>query len=207
MQMIERSMSLLPSNLSLTRPAAVVTLAAFALLLLGLFFKRPGDDVSGLRSAVANRLSLIPDVARHKWNTAAAIADPAREQRLIEAAVVKGRQIGLPDHVTRAAIEAQIIASKQMQEQLIQSWRDKGQGTFASVPNFMEETRPKIEEATDRLIRELAVASPMLKTCPGAAALREPPSLDLTSDLVWATAVEGLIQSAGGPTPDACPPR
>ena len=201
-------MSLLLSNLSLPSPAAGVPLAAFALLLLlGFFFKKPGDDVSGLRSAVADRLALIPDVARHKWNTAAAIADPAREQRLIEAAIFKGRQIGLPDHVTRAAIEAQIIASKKLQEQLVLSWRDRGQGSFDSVPNFIEETRPKIEEATDRLIRELAIASRVLKTCPGAVALRQPPSVGLASDLVWATAVEGLIQSAGGPPPDACPPR
>jgi len=59
-------------------------------------------------------------------------------------------------------------------------------------------TRPKIEEAADCLIRELAVALRLLKTCPGAADLRQPPSLGLASDLVWATAVEGLIQWAGG---------
>jgi chorismate mutase-like protein len=200
-------MSLLPSQFPLASPAAVVPLAAFALLLLGSLLQKPSDDVSGLHLAAADRLALIPDVARHKWNTAAAIADPEREQRLIEAAIVKGRQVGLPDHVTRVAIEAQIIASKQMQEELIQSWRGQGQGRFTSIPKFIEETRPKIEETTDRLIRELSVALRVLNTCPAATALRQPPPRGLVSNSVWTTAVEGLIQSAGGPTADACPPR
>jgi chorismate mutase len=183
----------------------VIPLIILALLLLsGCLHQKPAGDVSGLRSAVAERLALIPDVARHKWNTGAAITDPAREQRLIESAIIKGRQIGIPDQVTRAAIEAQIVASKQLQEELIRSWRAAGEGPFVSVPDFAEETRPKIEVATDQLIQELGAALNILNTCDAGTTLRASPKDELISEKVWATAAEGLIQSVGGPTKDDC---
>jgi chorismate mutase len=186
---------------------AVPPVAIALLLLSGCLHQKPAGDVSGLRSAVADRLALIPDVARHKWNTGAAITDPEREQRLIQTAIVKGRQIGIPDQVTRAAIEAQIAASKQMQEELIQSWSETGEGPFVSVPDFTEETRPKIEEATDQLIRELGAALNILNTCDSGTTLRAPPKDEIISEEVWATAAEGLIQSVGGPTKDDCSQR
>jgi chorismate mutase len=192
----------------LTKRAIAVALIAFALLLLlGLLRLQPSGDVSGLRSAVAERLALMPDVARHKWNVGAAITDLAREQRLIKTAIVKGREIGIPDQVTLAAIESQIIASKQMQEALMLSWREAGEGSFVLVPDFAEETRPRIEEATDRLIRELGAALNLLNTCKAAKTLRAPPNGPLIPAEVWATAVEGIIQSAAGPAQDDCPSR
>lgn len=198
-------MSLYPKNRSRAKPVLVVVLVALGVMfLLGFVFQRYDSDVSGLRSAIAERLALMPDVARHKWNTGTAIADPAREQRLIEASVVKGRQFGIPDQVTRAAIEAQINASKQMQEELMRAWSEVEQGKFASVPKFVEETRPKIDAATDRLIRELGKAIHVLPTCTAATALREPPADGLVSGAVWSTAVEGLLQSESGPSIEAC---
>ena len=196
-------MSLPKTKLAVVLLALIVPIVALAFPLVHLSHK-PDDDVASLRTAMADRLALIPDVARHKWNTGTAIADPAREQVLIEAAVVKGRQFGIPDKVTRAALEAQIIASKQMQQELIDAWQAAGEGTFASVPDFLGETRPKIEEATNRLIREFGAAQHMLDTCAAATALRQPPSSRLTSAEVWATAAEGMIQSVGGPTRDSC---
>lgn len=198
-----------PTSRSLrTRVLLAFPLITFALLLLsGCLQLKPPGDVSGLRSAVAERLALMPDVARHKWNTGAAITDPAREQRLIETAILKGRQIDIPDEVSRAAIEAQINASKQMQEELLRSWREAGEGTFVSVPDFAEETRPKIEAATDQLIQELGAALNILNSCGAGRTLRAPPNGDLISEDVWATAVEGLIRSAGGPAQDDCSQR
>ena len=198
-----------PTSCPLRSQAMIaVPLVAIALQLLsGCLHQKPASDASGLGSAVADRLALIPDVARHKWNTGAAITDPEREQRLIQTAIVKGRQIGIPDQVTRAAIEAQIAASKQMQEELIQSWSKTGEGPFVSVPDFAEETRPRIEEATDQLIRELGAALSILNTCDAGMTLRAPPKDELISEEVWATAAEGLIQSVGGPTKDDCSQR
>ena len=206
----KRRLAVAPSEAysSFAKPAFALLLAAFVLLLpQGPILGQPHADVSGLRLAIAARLGLIPDVARHKWNTGTAIADPVREKRLIEASLVKGREAGIPDQVTRAAIEAQIAASQQMQEELIASWREAGQGTFEAVPDFLKDTRPRIEEATDRLIKELGEAQDLLNTCAAATALRQPPVGEGLSGAVWTTAVEGLIQSAGGPAPEACPPQ
>jgi hypothetical protein len=75
------------------------------------------------------------------------------------------------------------------------------------VPDFTEETRPKIEEATDQLIRELGAALNILSTCDAGTTLRAPPKDELISEEVWATAAEGLIQSVGGPTKDDCSQR
>ncbi len=198
-------MSLSKQSRSLAKPVIVVVLVALGFLfLLGVVVQRPNGDVSGLRSAIADRLALMPDVARHKWNTGIAIADPAREQRLIEVSVVKGRQFGIPDQVTRTAIEAQINAAKQMQEELMDAWSDAGQGKFTSVPKFLEETQPKIDAVTGRLIRELANAKLVLNTCNAATALRDPPADGRLSASVWAGAVEGVIQSVNGPSSDSC---
>lgn len=202
-------MALSKSYRSFAKPAFALLLAAAAVLLLqqGLLLPKLHGDVSSLRLAITARLVLIPDVARHKWNTGTAIADPVRERRLIEVSLVKGRQAGVPDQITQGAIQAQITASKQMQEELIRSWRLAEQGTFEAVPDFLKETRPKIEEATDRLIQELGHVQAVLSTCSAAMALRDPPPGEGLSEAVWATAVEGLIQAAGGPSPDACLPR
>lgn len=200
-------MFFLPSRRYRASPVAVATFAIGTFLLpLPALSQNPADGVSGLRAAVTGRLALIPDVARHKWNTAAVIADPTREQRVIEAAVVYGRSLGLSDRITQVAIEAQIAAAKDMQHELIQSWRERGAVQFSPVPDFIRETRPKIEKATDHLIGELGAALDLLTTCPGATALRQPPTGGPASASVWSRAVEGLIQSAGGPPEHACPP-
>ena len=136
-------------------------------------------------------------------STATPIAAPTREQHLIDAAIVKGRYVGYPDQIICVAIEAQITASKQMQEELIRSWREANEGTFSSVPDFIDETRPKIEEATDRIIQELGVTQSILQTCAAATALRRQPSGIPASNAVWETAVEGLIKSIEGPSQDA----
>lgn len=201
-------MALLKSHRSFAWLSLALLIAVFALLLLqGLLLRKPTGDVSSLRLAIAERLAFMPDVARHKWNTGTAVADPVREQRLIEASIVKGRQAGIPDQVTQGAIEAQINASKQMQEELIQSWREAGQGTFGSVPDFLKETRPGIEAATDRVIQELGKVQGILNTCEAIMDLRHPPVGKDVPEAVWATAVEGLIQSIRGPPPEACLPR
>lgn len=115
-----------------------------------------------LYDLMAERLALMPDVARHKWNTRTAIEDLAREQQVIDGLKRDAEALGVPAAWAERFFRAQIEAAKAVQRELFARWERAGQGSFADAPDLAAVTRPRLDALTPRLLRELALAWPAL---------------------------------------------
>lgn len=116
-----------------------------------------------LRRLIDERLALMPDVARHKWNTKGAIDDLPREQKVIDALSAQAQLLGIPAQWAERFFRAQIDGAKQVQRAHFARWTQSGAGTFTDVPDLVTVIRPRLDALTPQLLRELAVAWPALK--------------------------------------------
>ena len=142
-------------------------------------------DLEPLRKVMNERLALMEDVARTKWNTKAAIEDLPREQQIIDGLKSQAQALGVPGPWAERFFRAQIEAAKVIQRDAFAQWEKAGAGKFERVPDLATELRPKLDALTPRLLRELAAAWPALadaaqreriaaamQTMPGAGAHR-----------------------------------
>lgn len=111
---------------------------------------------------MSDRLALMPDVARQKWNTRTAIEDIAREQQIIDGLKREAEALGVPATWAERFFRAQIEAAKVIQREHFARWEREGQGVFADAPDLATVTRPRLDALTPRLLRELAMAWPAL---------------------------------------------
>jgi chorismate mutase len=117
----------------------------------------PGDDaLDGLLELMRQRLLLMHDVARWKWNQGAAITDPDRERQLLTALEERGLHYGLSRQQTRAFMSAQIEAGKLVQEADFADWNAKNREKFEDVRDLGTDLRPRIDELSDQLLKQLA---------------------------------------------------
>ena len=72
---------------------------------------QPPPAVERLLRLLRDRLTLMHDVARSKWNAGRPVRDPAREEALLREMESKGRDLGLAPALTRAFFTAQIDAT------------------------------------------------------------------------------------------------
>ncbi len=117
------------------------------------------DELLGL---MRERLLLMHDVAKWKWNEGQPIADADREQQLLADLEQRGLAYGLSRERTRAFMAAQIEAGKLMQEADFATWKKAGQGKFSDVRDLATDLRPRIDELSDRMLAQLAKVAPMI---------------------------------------------
>jgi len=115
-----------------------------------------------LRRLIDERLALMPDVARHKWNTGGPIDDLPREQRLIDALKGQAQALGVPGPWAERFFRAQIDGAKQVQRAHFARWQMAGAGKFSDVPDLVTVIRPRLDALTPQLLRELAASWPTL---------------------------------------------
>lgn len=119
-------------------------------------------DLEPLRTLLAERLALMPDVARHKWNTRSPVEDLARERQIIAGLQRDAEALGIPAAWAERFFRAQIEAAKVIQRDLFARWEASGQGKFANVPDLATVIRPRLDTLTLQLLRTLAAAWPAL---------------------------------------------
>jgi chorismate mutase-like protein len=119
-------------------------------------------DLAPLRTLLAERLALMPDVARHKWNTRSPIEDLAREGQIIAGLQRDAAAVGIPAPWAERFFRAQIEAAKVIQRDLFARWEASGRGKFADVPDLGTVIRPRLDALTVQLLRTLAAAWPAL---------------------------------------------
>ena len=120
----------------------------------------PGGSV--LLDLVAERLSLMTDVAKTKWNSGSEIEDPIREQQLLNDVGVKAQPLGVPTEWAQHFFRFQIEAAKQVQYCLFAQWATQHQGSFSEVQDLRTGIRPKLDRLTAELLQELAKQWPEL---------------------------------------------
>lgn len=109
-----------------------------------------------LKRLSEERLALMFDVARWKWNEKKEVTDPTREKELLEKLVKQGEALGIPPNSTRDFFIAQFESSRNLQESYFAEWRETNQGYFENVPDLGSVQRPKIEDVSQNMLQALA---------------------------------------------------
>ncbi len=119
-------------------------------------------QVDDLRDLLAQRLSLMEQVARYKWNQQGSIEDLAREQKIITSLQKQADTLGVPASWSEHFFRAQIEAAKQIQTEYFVQWRARRQAPFEHVPNLESDIRPQLDRLTMQILRQLALTWPAL---------------------------------------------
>lgn len=121
-------------------------------------------QVDELRDLMAQRLSMMEDVARHKWNQQSAIEDLPREQKIIASLQQQATALGIPAAWAEHFFRGQIEAAKQIQREHFVQWQTQQRGKFENVPNLDTIIRPELDQLTTQILRQLALTWPALQT-------------------------------------------
>lgn len=118
--------------------------------------------IKSLISLMTQRLEVAPLVAQSKWNSGAAINDPAREQAILADVEKQARTIDLDPRFAAAFFQAQFDAGKLIQSQLHQKWQKQKQAPFSPAPDLAKEVRPVLDQLTPQLLMALKTIQPDL---------------------------------------------
>ena len=155
-----------------TRRAVLAGMAATAVVLAlpgrrglaGLVPAGASAAVDKLLDLVEQRMAVMPDVARHKYNTGGAVEDLPREAQVITAVSARAKEAGIDADLAADFFQAQIDASKIMQTSRITAWKAAGQGKFSDVPDLATSIRPTLDRLTPEMVATLKDALPALRT-------------------------------------------
>ncbi len=111
-------------------------------------------QASELYSAINERLSLMQDVAAHKWLNEMPIEALDREALVIEKAVLSGLEQGITVAGSRRFFVAQIEAAKEIQRCWFKRWQKLPPPEGA--PDLIAVTRPRLLELGDNINQLLA---------------------------------------------------
>ncbi|HYP81426.1 MAG TPA: gamma subclass chorismate mutase AroQ [Steroidobacteraceae bacterium] len=126
---------------------------------------------STLAALIDERLALVLEVARYKWNTSAAIEDPPREQALLESLRQRAVPLGVPRPVVDRFFTAQIEAAKQLQRELFARWQGEHRDKFPGIADLATHIRPGIDQVTGEMLEALAGRGASSDTLPAASTL------------------------------------
>ncbi|MFO0824378.1 MAG: gamma subclass chorismate mutase AroQ [Gemmataceae bacterium] len=112
--------------------------------------------VDALLDLMNQRLAVMYDVARAKWNTKSPTEDAARERAVLDSVAEHGKKFALDPATTRAFFAAQIEAAKMIQRAAFAMWQAEGRGPFPDAPDLARDIRPKIDDLGRKLLAALA---------------------------------------------------
>jgi chorismate mutase len=121
------------------------------------------DALMTLLALMRERLDLMVQVARSKWNTGSSVEDLAREKSLADDVAELAPRYGLSPQLAAKFFRAQIEAAKLVESALIVRWTRAHAGTFAEAPDQRAVIRPKIDRLTEKLLAALAAVASALK--------------------------------------------
>jgi chorismate mutase len=154
-------------NVTMTRRGALALLTttgfAACLSMRSGFALAAETALDTLLRLIGDRLAVMPDVARHKYNSGAAVEDLPREAQVIEAVTAQAVEAGLDKDLAAKFFQAQIDASKMIQSERIAAWKAENHAPFADVPDLRTVIRPKLDALTPAMLAALRDALPELK--------------------------------------------
>lgn len=89
-------------------------------------FEEPEQEVREVFDLIRARLELMESVAAWKHVHAVAVADPAREQKVLEATVAQAAAFGIEAGSARQLFSLQIQLARKVQEHFIAGWTSSG---------------------------------------------------------------------------------
>ncbi len=107
------------------------------------------------------RLTLMFDVARIKWNRKLPIENLERERELLYRLVQQGTAAGLSEEIVARFFQNQFDAAKDVQQQYFTRWIQEGMTTFADVPDLDADIRPIIDRLSQQMIEGMLILQPV----------------------------------------------
>jgi chorismate mutase len=121
------------------------------------------EKIDGVLFTIQEWFALTHELAKWKWNHEAPIQDKKKEDKLIQVLCEKGEKAGLQPQLVKEIFQAQLEASRMIQENHFENWRKQEINQFGGVLNFKTDLRPKIERLCDQFILKLKEALPLLR--------------------------------------------
>jgi chorismate mutase-like protein len=121
-----------------------------------------GSGGNLLNGLIEDRLSVMTDVARSKWNSGSPIEDPVREQQLLADVGIKAQALGISAEWAQHFFRFQMEAAKEVQYCLFAQWTAAGQKPFPAVQDLRTVVRPRLDQLTVQILQELATEWPEL---------------------------------------------
>lgn len=159
--MIERSISR-RTVLTIGAVSAFAPTVAPGLFSAGGAAAADADALDRLIGLIGDRLTVMPDVARNKYNSGAAVEDLPREAQVLAAVAAQAERAGVTRALAESFFQAQIDAAKMLQQARIDAWTAEKRPPFADVPDLALDIRPKLDALTPGLIAALLEAGPLL---------------------------------------------
>jgi chorismate mutase len=127
----------------------------FRLLLLlclgaNLVASTPCDDLAGL---IVLRLQISREVAWSKFCQGKKVADSAREAEMLTTLKQKGAVLGVAPERVSALFLPEIVASRQVQEELVSGWRMGLPRPSVEAGDLVAEIRPRLDAVNLTLLR------------------------------------------------------
>jgi chorismate mutase len=135
------------------------------------------DDIAPARASsaqldavgdlVLRRLALADPVAESKWLSGKPIADPAREQAVVDEAVALAQQQGVDPALVSRVVRAQISASKVVQRGLVNHWAHDPWTAPTTAPD-LSTIRPQLDAIDTELVAAIGSAQTVTRDprCP-----------------------------------------
>lgn len=120
-------------------------------------------NLDQLLRLMGQRLELMHDVARWKWNAGQSITDPQRERELLQSAVERGRDKGLDPELVHSFFAAQMEAARLVQQADFDRWKANQQEKFVDTTSLTA-VRQKIDDLNRQLIDALTEIQPQLSS-------------------------------------------
>ncbi|MFY8217352.1 MAG: gamma subclass chorismate mutase AroQ [Chthoniobacterales bacterium] len=117
--------------------------------------EKPPTEVSALATAMIRRLAIADQVAWVKYQSGAPVLDVAREQQVLERVVSAAQAVGLDPQLATRFFEAQMLASRTRQQQLITDWSRGGLLPTWGPLSLKDDIRPVLDQLTTELIDAL----------------------------------------------------
>jgi chorismate mutase len=105
---------------------------------------------------LVDRLETAPAVAAAKYFSGQPVADPAREQVVLDAVADSAEAMGADPASVRAVFTDQISASKEVQQSLLDQWAVGSAPAPESAPDLATDVRPVLDALTPALVEALA---------------------------------------------------
>jgi chorismate mutase len=153
------------------------------------------DPLATLVGLMRDRLGLMVEVARSKWNTGTPVEDLAREKSLADSVAQLAPRYGLDPQRAAAFFRAQIEAAKLVESALIARWTRNHLGGFADTLDQRTAIRPKIDQLTEQLLAALAAATPALRPDSAARIVEAADSPDEVTAFAMTRALQPLLES------------
>lgn len=119
---------------------------------------RAGEALQPLVRSAAERLQVADRVAAAKWLSGQPIADPVREQQVLDSVARRAKARGIDPEAARRIFRDQIEASKLVQRALHERWAAHPEQA-PTVPPAPDETRPAIDRIDARLLDAIGAST------------------------------------------------